>query len=301
MKFRGHETFHIRQGWLFKGLKQIEKKEDIFLSKDPKPTDVLGMGNNMVKSLRYWLQAVGLTQEKQVKRKTVQKLTDLGEIIWDKDKYIEELGTYWILHYELVSNNQLAPTWNWFFNHFNIKEFNKEDFVNSLQSYVKFETETKVAKSSLDSDFSCLVNFYVPRRVMHPDKISPEDTLDCPFGQLDLVGLKDRKERVYIKKTPKVSNIPPKIALAILVKNLDGRKEVSINEILTSCNNLGKVFSLNINTLNALLDELKQLGYITINRTAGLDVVNLPNDYKYLTLIEQYYNDLNTGLRGEHA
>ena len=62
MKFRAHDTFFIRKGWLSKGMKYVNAKEDIFIAKDENPMDVLGIGANMVKALRYWLQAVGLTE-----------------------------------------------------------------------------------------------------------------------------------------------------------------------------------------------------------------------------------------------
>ena len=55
MKFRAHDTFAIRKGWLNKGLRNIPKAPDVFISKENNPMDVLGIGANMVKSLRYWL------------------------------------------------------------------------------------------------------------------------------------------------------------------------------------------------------------------------------------------------------
>ena len=63
MKFRAHDTFFIRKGWLSKGMKHVHNRADVFVSRDENPTDVLGIGTNMVKALRYWLQAVGVTQE----------------------------------------------------------------------------------------------------------------------------------------------------------------------------------------------------------------------------------------------
>ena len=63
MKFRAHDTFFIRKGWLSKGMRCVEKKPDVFIAHDENPMDVLGIGANMVKALRYWLQAVNLTAE----------------------------------------------------------------------------------------------------------------------------------------------------------------------------------------------------------------------------------------------
>ncbi len=53
MKFRAHDTFFIRKGWLSKGMKYVCIKSDVFVAKDENPMDVLGIGANMVKALRY--------------------------------------------------------------------------------------------------------------------------------------------------------------------------------------------------------------------------------------------------------
>ena len=44
MKFRAHDTFFIRKGWLSKGMKYVQKKPDVFVAKDENPMDVLGIG-----------------------------------------------------------------------------------------------------------------------------------------------------------------------------------------------------------------------------------------------------------------
>ena len=97
MKFRAHDTFFIRKGWLSKGMKYVQKKPDVFVAKDENPMDVLGIGANMVKALRYWLQAVGLTEEPS-SGKRVQTFTSLGNSVFTNDRYIEELGTLYLLH-----------------------------------------------------------------------------------------------------------------------------------------------------------------------------------------------------------
>lgn len=102
MKFRAHDTFFIRKGWLSKGMRNVIAHDDVFVTKDKNryPTDELGIGSNMVKALRYWLQAVGLTTEPKTGRR-VQSLTELGKVIYENDPYFEELGTLWLLQYHL--------------------------------------------------------------------------------------------------------------------------------------------------------------------------------------------------------
>ena len=113
MKFRAHDTFYIRKGWLSKGMKYVQSKPDVFIAKDENPMDVFGIGANMVKALRYWLQAVGLTTE-LTKGKRIQSFTPLGASVFLHDRYIEELGTLYLLHYKLVSNKEEATAWYYF-------------------------------------------------------------------------------------------------------------------------------------------------------------------------------------------
>ena len=53
IKMKRHESFSIREGWLTKGISGVKKNNKIFSSQDA--TDILGIGTNMVKSLKYWM------------------------------------------------------------------------------------------------------------------------------------------------------------------------------------------------------------------------------------------------------
>lgn len=92
MKFRAHDTFFMRKGWLSKGMRHVNDSPDVFVSRKENPMDVFGLGANMVKALRYWLQAVGLTQEPD-KGKRTQTFTALGKLVYEHDPYCEERGT----------------------------------------------------------------------------------------------------------------------------------------------------------------------------------------------------------------
>lgn len=47
MKFRAHDTFFIRKGWLSKGMERVVAKNDLFIDKTENPMDILGIGANM--------------------------------------------------------------------------------------------------------------------------------------------------------------------------------------------------------------------------------------------------------------
>ena len=154
--------------------------------------DTLGIGSNMVKSLRYWLQAVGITEEPN-SGKRVQTFTPLGEKIYEHDRYIEELGTLYLLQYRLASQEELVASWYYFYNVFNMTEFNRDDFVAGLNGYVIDANGESAAMRSLTDDFNCIIGTYVPRYKTDPGKVSPENNIDCPFGELGLVDIVDKK------------------------------------------------------------------------------------------------------------
>ena len=290
MKFRAHDTFFIRKGWLSKGLSQVYKDRSVFISKTQNPMDVFGIGNNMVKALRYWMQVTGLTKEPE-KGKRVQEFTDFGELVFDNDRYIDETGTLLLLHYELASNEKDATAWYYFFNQFTFNEFTKEDFVREIQNYIQMNNEDEVATRSLEDDFACILSTYQSRSKMGTT-ISPENNIDCPLGELNLIDTLDKKHKIYRKAIPSKELFDPWIVMAVISRWSEKHgnvKEVSLNDLLTSPCNIGRIFNLDTITMLDILYKTEKLGRIKINRTAGLDVVVLNDVPSYANCIEEYY------------
>ena len=52
MKFRAHDTFFIRKGWLSKGMKYVCNKPDVFIDKNDPPMDVLGIRKARVRCVK---------------------------------------------------------------------------------------------------------------------------------------------------------------------------------------------------------------------------------------------------------
>ena len=294
MRFKAHESFFIRKGWLYKGLRNIKEQPELFSSRNINPSDILGIGTNMVRSLRYWLQATGLTNE-VLSGGRHQEFTDLANIIWKHDRYMEEMGTLWLLHYKLASNDEDATAWYYFFNEFSMKEFSKDDFIEMIDLYAQINGN-ETARSSLEGDFDCLMNTYVSRIKSNPEKVHPENNIDCPLGELNLVDIVDKKKKIYRKVAPKKSTLHPLIVLAVIVdqaKQNESGTEIKINSILTDKKNAGKIFSLDVITLTESLYELQKLGYIKVNRTAGLDVIKLNEQFAFESIAEAYYESLS--------
>ena len=59
--FSGHETFPFRYPWLKKGVDAVSDDPEVFLREDAIVT--LGVGKNMVRSIRHWCLATGLIDQ----------------------------------------------------------------------------------------------------------------------------------------------------------------------------------------------------------------------------------------------
>lgn len=295
MKFRAHETFHIRKGWLNKGLRNVIETPGVFIGDAGNPMDVMGIGSNMVKSLRYWLQAAGLTEEPNHGRRN-QTLTELGQIIYEKDAYFEEIGSLWLVHYMISTNESDATAWYIFFNEFEQSEFTEDDFYSRTRKYVRMiDPEKMPSDRAIFEDFRCVMSTYVRRTRSNGEKNDPEDNIECPLTELGLIDTVSgsAKNKVFRKVNPKFESIPELIALAIIIKNANETDEIKISSILTDKNNLGRTFNLDTITMINLLYKLDSLGYIKVVRTAGLDVIKILTDMDFHSCVRKYYEELN--------
>lgn len=296
IKFRGHETFHIRKGWLYKGLTQVANNPQIFSDfNDNNPALEFGIGTNMVKSLKYWLQATGLCEKvHEHANKGGFETTDFGKIILRYDPFFLEDMTWWLIHYKLVTNSAEATAWYWLFNEFSMIEFSREDFLDALSSYAKANSaKGDIADSSLESDFQCIISTYISRQETKRS-FDPEDNIECPLARLKLLEVTDFKKKVYRKRNVRRDELDPLILLvAIIDSPLVHDGEVSISKLLSSPLGAARIFNLDIHTLNDYLDQLRNLGLIQVKRTAGLNMVNILTKKTTNEIITEYYERIN--------
>ena len=139
--FSGHETFPFRYTWLTKAVMAVSSEPHIFSGEKAMVT--LGVGKNMVKSIRYWALVTGVLSEQitgprgRVKTLHVSEVGRhlLGEDGWDP--YLELPGTIWLLHWQLCRDPMLATTWYWTFSHLPHPEFTKNELLDWVTNYVE--------------------------------------------------------------------------------------------------------------------------------------------------------------------
>ena len=304
-KFKAHQTFFIRKGWLSKGLFAVDERNDIFMPSNSKEAmDQLGLGANQVVALRYWLKTVGLIDD-VTKPKRAHRVTDLGKLVIEKDPYMEEAGTLWALHCELCSEKTEATSWYWLFNELKATSFSKDDFVRGIQKFIlQNSDENDAAKtpatSSLESDFECIVNTYIPHDRLGGKKVSPENVIDCPLGELGILGIDSKRQRTYRKK-PASSVMLPDLLVLYSIRNMVKRleedkegwfspEEIPLEQLLSGRYSPGMTFNLDSIGLLDKLYELENAGMLRINRTAGSDVVRLEDTAaEKLECLKLYY------------
>ena len=299
MRIKGHDSFSLRRGWLYKGIKNIQINNRLFNESDSNACEVLGLGSNMVKSLRFWLKATDLIKDERIGNLTVQVVTDFGQLIDRYDRYYEEQGTNFLVHYKLVTNEDLATAWYWFFNLYQGMTMDRKQFSadnGEFVAYLKHAGFTgTMSPKNLEDEFACLVRTYYNRAQKEE---SPEETKICPLSELNLLTMSEAKSKEYKKISPSKDEIHPMIIYAVMVDNLNGRTEIPIDALRTDAKNIGRVFNLDRSVLIYVLEKIESMGYIEIVRTAGLDVVKIKEQEEpldFLRCAELYYRDLVGG------
>ena len=107
-----------------------------------------------------------------------------------------------------------------------------------------------------------------------------------------MIDFSNKAKKTYKKSIPATSTINPWIALAIIVEQANGRKEISLNELLNSHCNIGKIFNLDAISMLDVLHNIEKIGEIKIIRTAGLDVVQIINNRAFIECIKTYYDNI---------
>jgi hypothetical protein len=178
--FARHETFHPRFGWLKKGYDLALEDSEIFF-RDDAPV-LLGVGKNMVRSIRYWCNAFKVLKEKGHGSEPTafgqQLLADEG---WDP--FLENPASLWLLHWNLLKDPCAATAWAYVFGTFQATEFTQEKLLDELQEYAS-SLGGRVADSSLKKDVSCILRMYAEQESR---KGLTEDSIDCPFTDLGLL------------------------------------------------------------------------------------------------------------------
>jgi hypothetical protein len=270
--FSGHETFPFRYPWLKKGFDAVQEDGDVFLRDDAITT--LGVGKNMVRSIRHWCLTAGVVEENPAERGGALRVSDFGTLLLADDgldPYLEDPATLWLLHWQIASNRARATTWFWTFNYFHEPEFTREALASALFNWTQTLSGKPVAYSSLKRDVDCFLRTYVPSR--HARGPTAEDSLDCPLIELGLLTAVGESYRFRRGMQP---SLPGRIFLyAVLhfwAAFAPASETLALHDLVRQPGCPGRLFKLDESSLAERLESIEGQteGALRFGDTAGL-------------------------------
>ncbi|MER8823077.1 DUF4007 family protein [Mesorhizobium sp. M0991] len=182
-RFSGHESFACRYAWLPKAYRAISKNPAIFFDEEQAMVE-LGVGKNMVRSLRFWVDVMGVASPTGDKQ---HQLTDFGHAVFAADgldPYLEDARTLWLLHWNTSSKSSPALfAWHYLIGQWPYPEFTRTE---ALQAFKRQSAKLghKHSDVTLSQHLDVFIHTY---HATTGGKISVEDSLDGPLVPLNLL------------------------------------------------------------------------------------------------------------------
>ena len=191
--FGRHGSYPLRLGWLAKAHSAV--RDDPLVFSHPDAPVVLGVGKSMVRAIRFWSRAFGLTHDGD--RSVGGRLATVTERGWwlmDEDQgadpYLEDRATLWLLHWWLLTARPChVPTFRFLFGHWWMTRFTRGELRLAVQRAAVATGWRQPSKSLITRDITALTAMYACHRppggrITTPDL---EELLSNPFRQLGLL------------------------------------------------------------------------------------------------------------------
>lgn len=274
--FSGHESFHCKSLWLKKGYDFLIQNGSF---NDSDSVMTLGVGKNMVSSIRFWLKAFGLTENDQLKQIAHYFFSEND----NRDLFCEDIATLWLLHFQLV-NSKVASIYNLVFIDFQRerKEFDKEQ----LKIFIKRKCSTSEQKNTYNEntvkkDIAVLLQTYIA-----PIDLKQIDRFTALLINLNLIREVDSGR--YRFNEIDMTSLPLEILFYSLIEIKGDDKLISFDKIQY----LSLLFCMPITVMLEGLDILqkKYPKIIAYTDNSGIRNVFFKKDIDSLSVLNFYYN-----------
>lgn len=280
--FSGHDSFQCRQLWLKKGYDFVQEGKNF---NDEDAVVRLGVGKNMVSSIRFWLKSFNVIDNKDIP-------TEFGKRLFDDengyDPFLEDEASLWLLHYQLVKNG-FASIYSIIFNEFRKEKlfFHKETFVNYVKRIGESNTDLNFNENTVAKDFIVFANLYKN----DPESKDVEDSFSGILSEIELLKTtgKGKEEQFFIENTER-DNLPEAVILFTILDNLNYGNSISLNSLEFDLNSPGSIFALNrsglMNKISEIVCEFKD---ITFTDQAGIKEMQFKKKSDAFTILDTYY------------
>lgn len=290
LRFSGHQSFALRNTWLTKGVLASAQNPHIFSEPDALVT--LGVGKNMVESIRYWCQATQMVADVPGARGAYQpspwgRRFFCGGAAWDP--YLEDTATLWFVHWLLATNVTCAGTIYYAFNELHAAEFTRASLERDVGAFADLH-EARTTPNTIRRDVGVFIRNYLggPDRADSP----PEDILDCPLVELGLLVQGANGLLCSFQRGAKPS-LPDGVfvaAMAEFARRL-AERTLSFDDLAYAPCSPGRVFRLDEPALAERLERVSEMtdGAWSYTETTGLRQVLLQEDVEPERVLDAYY------------
>lgn len=279
--FSGHESFPCKSLWLKKGFDFVQDDNNF---NAPDAVVKLGVGKNMVSSIRYWLRAFGICNLNGEKTEIAEYLfSDIG----GKDKYIEDLATLWLLHF-LIAYSEEATLYNWLFCGLQRERsiFEKEQVVTYVKlRMIDLGKINQFNENTTKKDVNTLLLNYVL-----PQKPQSNEDFSSLLIDLDLIRQSSEGKSYYFNVEGK-RNVVKEIFMYALLTIKGRDNSISYETIRDS---IGLIFCMTDCEIIAILKQLSAdySDYMTYNDIAGVRQVQFVKQLNRIQVLNDYYENV---------
>jgi hypothetical protein len=277
-RFSGHESFVCRYGWLRKLYDAISTEPLIFADEE-KAMVTLGIGRNMVRSIRFWGEAFSLMEGSPTQG---YQPTPFGRYLLDEglghDPYLEDRASLWLLHWQITTGANLAA-WNVAFQDMQDHQFTRKRFTELLQLRGR-RTNKELVESTIKQHSDIFFNTYVSVN-HHYDTQVLEETLGCPLQELGLVkkSATDAKDDLFLFDVGPKRGLTGRVFIYALLDHWEytasTARTLSLRAVTFGRRSPGAVFKLSEYDVLLYLDEAESLTEGHVQFLDGADVRSL--------------------------
>ena len=272
--FSGHESFSCKRLWLKKGYDAIVNGVN-FTS--PDAVVKLGVGKNMVSSIRYWLKAFGCYKD--------NKLTVCAAFLFNDhegvDLYLEDNATLWLLHYHLV-REAIASIYGLTF-----LEFRRERREFSRDYLLRFLERRCAGMSggfninSVKKDIGVFLQTYVP-----PARAGSYEDYTALLVDLGLIKELDRDRYVFAETES--DDVPDEVVLYALCDIRREDRTISLDML----QEISLIFGLAVPNLVRIVERLANHypEAIAYSDNSGVKNVQFIGDINAFSELRKYYS-----------
>lgn len=250
---------------------------------EPDSVAILGVGKNMVASIRFWLRAFGLTKQDEP--------LSIASFIFDsktgRDQYVQDINTLWLLHYMIVSSRE-ASLYNLLFVEYQRekKEFTKGELQNFIRRKCSVPEQKNVYnENTVRKDIGVLLKNYVS-----PSDLKSIEDFSSILLELNLIRKSTKgtdSEDYYVFRNVLSSEVSPEIILFALHHIANGDRTISYDKLIE----LSLTFCMSIVSFIQLIQSAEKIypGLISYTDNSGVKNVQFLYNFEPFSILEKYY------------